>query len=192
MFVDDVELIYKSATEDTGTSYTDDLVVKVKTGDEEQSTTIPSSTINISQNGDGSYKLSIKDFKLVEGMMLGDVVADNLTGTTEGDFTTIKMSGVPVKLSNEIYAAALGDLNINIDAKFTADKLYALIDLDVTILGQVVHVIFGSPFIDTGIGQASANRQLDSERVYGIGGQRVSRAAAFGIYIVNGKKVIKK
>ncbi len=192
LFVDDVELIYKSATEDTGTSYTDDLVVKVKTGDEEQSTTIPSSTINISQNGDGSYKLSIKDFKLVEGMMLGDVVADNLTGTTEGDFTTIKMSGVPVKLSNEIYAAALGDLNINIDAKFTADKLYALIDLDVTILGQVVHVIFGSPFIDTGIGQASANRQLDSERVYGIGGQRVSRAAAFGIYIVNGKKVIKK
>lgn len=192
LFVDDVELIYKSATEDTGTSYTDDLVVKVKTGDEEQSTTIPSSTINISQNGDGSYKLSIKDFKLVEGMMLGDVVADNLTGTTEGDFTTIKMSGVPVKLSNEIYAAALGDLNINIDAKFTADKLYALIDLDVTILGQVVHVIFGSSFIDTGIGQASANRQLDSERVYGIGGQRVSRAAAFGIYIVNGKKVIKK
>lgn len=192
LLVDDVELIYKSATEDTGTSYTDDLVVKVKTGDEEQSTTIPSSTINISQNGDGSYKLSIKDFKLGEGMMLGDVVADNLTGTTEGDFTTIKMSGVPVKLSNEMYAAALGDLNINIDAKFTADKLYALIDLDVTILGQVVHVIFGSPFIDTGIGQASANRQLDSERVYGIGGQRVSRAAAFGIYIVNGKKVIKK
>lgn len=192
LLVDDVELIYKSSTEDTGTSYTDDLVVKVKTGDEEQSTTIPSSTINISQNGDASYKLSIKDFKLGEGMTLGDVVADNLTGTTEGDFTTIKMSGVPVKLSNEMYAAALGDLNINIDAKFTADKLYALIDLDVTILGQVVHVIFGSPFIDTGIGQASVNRQSDSDQVYGIGGQRISRAAASGLYIVNGKKVIKK
>ena len=192
LLVDDVELIYKSATEDTGTSYTDDLVVKVKTGDEEKSTTIPSSTINISQNGDGSYKLSIKDFKLGEGMTLGDVVADNLTGTTEGEYTTIKMSGVPVKLSNEMYAAALGDLNINIDAKFTADKLYALIDLDVTILGQVVHVIFGSPFIDTGIGQASVNRQSDSDQVYGIGGQRISRTAASGLYIVNGKKVIKK
>lgn len=192
LLVDDVELIYKSATEDTGTSYTDDLVVKVKTGDEEQSTTIPSSTINISQNGDGSYKLSIKDFKLNESLVLGDVVADNLASETEGEYTTIKMSGVPVKLSNEMYATLLGDLNINIDAKFTTDKLYALIDLDVTALGQVVHVIFGSPFIDTGIGQASANRQSGSNQVYEIGGQRVTRASKPGIYIVNGKKVIKK
>ena len=194
LLVDDVELIYKSATEDTGTSYTNDLVVKVKTGDEEQSTTIPSSTINISQNGDGSYKLSIKDFKLNESLVLGDVVADNLAGETEGEYTTIKMSGVPVKLSNEMYAAALENLRINLDAKFTTDKLYALIDLNVTVVGQeqVVHVVFGSPFIDTGIGQASANRQSDSDQVYEIGGQRVTHASKPGIYIVNGKKVIKK
>lgn len=190
LLVDDVELIYKSATEDTGTSYTDDLVVKVNTGDNDVSTTLPSSTINISQNSDGSYKLSIKDFKLNESLVLGDVVADNLTGTTEGEYTTIKMSGVPVKLSNEMYAAL--DLNFNIDAKFTTDKLYALIDLDVTALGQVVNVVFGSPFTESGIDHVSVNNHAQGNHVYEIGGQRVTRASKPGLYIVNGKKVIKK
>lgn len=192
LLVDDVELIYKSSTEDTGTSYTDDLVVKVNTGDNDVSTTLPSSTINISQNSDGSYKLSIKDFKLNESQVLGDVVADNLTGTTEGEYTTIKMSGVPVKLSNEMYAALLGDLNFNIDAKFTTDKLYALIDLDVTALGQVVNVVFGSPFTESGIDHVSVNNHVQGNHVYEIGGQRVTRASKPGLYIVNGKKVIKK
>lgn len=192
LLVDDVELIYKSSAEDAGTSYTDDLVVKVNTGDNDVSTTLPSSTINISQNSDGSYKLSIKDFKLNESQVLGDVVADNLTGTTEGEYTTIKMSGVPVKLSNEMYAALLGDLNFNIDAKFTTDKLYALIDLDVKALNQVVNVIFGSPFTETGIDHVSVKKYSGVNQAYEIGGQHVNRASVPGLYIINGKKVIKK
>lgn len=222
LLVDDVELIYKSSVtpdnpdnpdnpvtpddpdnpdnpdtpdtpEESGVSYTDDLVVTVANVDgNEESTTIPASTINISQNSDGSYKLSIKNFALGPGMVLGDVVADNLTGTTDGEYTTIKMSGVPVKLSNELFAAALGDLKINLDAKFTADKLYALIDLDVTALNQVVNVIFGSPFTETGIDHVTVKNHSEVDQVYGIGGQRVSRHAAPGLYIVNGKKVIIK
>ena len=158
----------------------------------EESTTIPASTINISQNSDGSYKLSIKNFALGPGMVLGDVVADNLTGTTDGEYTTIKMSGVPVKLSNELFAAALGDLKINLDAKFTADKLYALIDLDVTALNQVVNVIFGSPFTETGIDHVTVKKHSGVDQVYEIGGQHVNRASVPGLYIINGKKVIKK
>jgi hypothetical protein len=222
LLVDDVELIYKSSVtpdnpdnpdnpvtpdnpdnpdnpdtpdtpEESGVSYTDDLVVSVANVDgNEESTTIPASTINISQNSDGSYKLSIKNFALGPGMVLGDVVADNLTGTTDGEYTTIKMSGVPVKLSNESYAALLGDLKINLDAKFTADKLYALIDLNVTLLNQVVNVVFGSPFTETGIGHVTVKNHPEVDKVYGIGGQRVSRPAAPGLYIVNGKKVIIK
>ena len=179
--------------EESGVSYTDDLVVTVANVDgNEESTTIPASTINISQNSDGSYKLSIKNFALGPGMVLGDVVADNLTGTTDGEYTTIKMSGVPVKLSNESYAALLGDLKINLDAKFTADKLYALIDLNVTLLNQVVNVVFGSPFTETSIGHVTVKNHSEVDQVYGIGGQRVSRPAAPGLYIVNGKKVIIK
>ena len=146
----------------------------------------------ISQNSDGSYKLSIKNFALGPGMVLGDVVADNLTGTTDGEYTTIKMSEVPVKLSNESYAALLGDLKINLDAKFTADKLYALIDLNVTLLNQVVNVVFGSPFTETAIDHVTVKNHSEVDQVYGIGGQRVSRPAAPGLYIVNGKKVIIK
>ena len=179
--------------EDSGVSYTDDLVVSVANVDgNEESTTIPASTINISQNSDGSYKLSIKNFALGPGMVLGDVVADNLTGTTDGEYTTIKMSEVPVKLSNEMYALALGDLKINLDAKFTADKLYALIDLNVTLLNQVVNVIFGSPFTETGIDHVSVKNHSGINRVYEIGGQHVNRASVPGLYIINGKKVIKK
>lgn len=222
LLVDDVELIYKSSVtpdnpdnpdtpvtpdnpdnpdnpdtpdtpEESGVSYTDDLVVTVANVDgNEESTTIPASTINISQNSDGSYKLSIKNFALGPGMVLGDVVADNLTGTTDGEYTTIKMSEVPVKLSNESYAALLGDLKINLDAKFTADKLYALIDLNVTLLNQVVNVVFGSPFMETGIDHITVKNHSEVDQVYGIGGQRVSRPAAPGLYIVNGKKVIIK
>lgn len=185
LLVDDVELIY-------GNSYTDKLVVKVNTGENTETTEIPSSTINISRNTDGTYKLSIKNFSLAPGMELGDVVADNLTGSTEGEFTTIKMNEVPVTIGNELFAAALGDLKINLDAKFTADKLYALIDLDVTLLGQVVNVIFGSPFTETGLGHVSVDNHSVGNQVYEIGGQRVNRASVPGLYIINGKKVIKK
>ena len=185
LLVDDVELIY-------GISYTDKLVVKVNTGENTETTEIPSSTINISRNTDGTYKLSIKNFSLAPGMELGDVVADNLTGSTEGEFTTIKMNEVPVTIGNELFAAALGDLKINLDAKFTADKLYALIDLDVTLLGQVVNVIFGSPFTETGLGHVSVDNHSVGNQVYEIGGQRVNRASVPGLYIINGKKVIKK
>lgn len=185
LLVDDVELVY-------GISYTDKLVVKVNTGENTETTEIPSSTINISKNTDGTYKLSIKNFSLAPGMELGDVVADNLTGSTEGEFTTIKMNEVPVTIGNELFAAALGDLKINLDAKFTADKLYALIDLDVTLLGQVVNVIFGSPFTETGLGYVSVDNHSVGNQVYEIGGQRVNRASVPGLYIINGKKVIKK
>lgn len=185
LLVDDVELIY-------GISYTDKLVVKVNTGENTETTEIPSSTINISKNSDGTYKLSIKNFSLAPGTDLGDVVADNLTGSTDGEYTTIKMSGVPVKLSNEMYATALGELKINLDAKFTADKLYALIDLNVTLLNQVVNVIFGSPFTETGIDHVSVKNYSGINRVYEIGGQHVNRASVPGLYIINGKKVIKK
>ncbi|MBR2231716.1 MAG: hypothetical protein IJ891_05050 [Prevotella sp.] len=192
LLVDDVELIYKSANEESGTSYTDDLVVKVNAAGEESSTTLPSSTINISQNTDGTYKLSIKNFALGPGMELGDVVADNLTGVTEGEYTTIKMNDVPVTIGNEMFAVAVGDLKINLDAKFTADKLYALIDLNVTLLNQVVNVIFGSPFTETGIDHVSVKNHFGINRVYEIGGQHVNRASVPGLYIINGKKVIKK
>lgn len=192
LLVDDVELIYKSSAEDAGTSYTDDLVVKVNFGESVETTTLPSSTINISQNTDGTYKLSIKNFALGPGMVLGDVIADNLTGVTEGEYTTIKMNQVPVVIGNETYAAALGDLKINLDAKFTADKLYALIDLNVTLLNQVVNVIFGSPFTETGIDHVTVKKHSGVDQVYEIGGQHVNRASVPGLYIINGKKVIKK
>lgn len=185
LLVDDVELIY-------GISYTDKLVVKVNTGENTETTEIPSSTINISKNSDGTYKLSIKNFSLAPGTDLGDVVADNLTGSTDGEYTTIKVSGVPVKLSNEMYATALGELKINLDAKFTADKLYALIDLNVTLLNQVVNVIFGSPFTETGIDHVTVKNHPEVNQVYEIGGQHVNRASVPGLYIINGKKVIKK
>ena len=191
LLVDDVELIYKSSAEDAGTSYTDDLVVKVNFGESVETTTLPSSTINISQNTDGTYKLSIKNFALGPGMELGDVVADNLTGETEGEYTTIKMADVPVTIGSEI-GAALGDLRINLDAKFTADKLYALIDLDVKALNQVVNVIFGSPFTETGVDHVTVKKHSEVNQAYEIGGQHVNRASVPGLYIINGKKVIKK
>jgi hypothetical protein len=185
LLVDDVELIY-------GISYTDKLVVKVNTGENTETTEIPSSTINISKNSDGTYKLSIKNFALGPGMELGDVVADNLTGVTEGEYTTIKMNDVPVTIGNEMFAVAVGDLKINLDAKFTADKLYALIDLNVTLLNQVVNVIFGSPFTETGIDHVTVKKHSGVDQVYEIGGQHVNRASVPGLYIINGKKVIKK
>jgi hypothetical protein len=192
LLVDDVELIYKSSAEETGTSYTDELVVKINISEGTETKVIPSSTINISKNSDGTYKLSIKNFSLAPGTDLGDVVADNLTGSTDGEYTTIKMSGVPVKLSDEMFAIAVGDLKINLDAKFTADKLYALIDLNVTLLNQVVNVIFGSPFTETGIDHVTVKKHSGVDQVYEIGGQHVNRASVPGLYIINGKKVIKK
>lgn len=185
-------MVADDSENETGTSYTDDLIVKVNTGGSVQTTLIPNSTINISQNSDGTYKLSIKNFKLTEVMGLGDVVADNLNGVTDGEFTTIKMEQVPVTIGNAIFAAFLGELKINLDAKFTADKLYALIDLNVKAYNQVVNVIFGSPFTETGIDHVTVKKHSEVNQAYEIGGQHVNRASVPGLYIINGKKVIKK
>lgn len=93
----------------------------------------------------------------------------------------------------------LGDVPIKLDGKITEDKLYFTIDIDLALLGQVIHVTFGQDIV-TGIAdmEVTANGKTD---VYTLDGICVRRQVALkdalngvkpGIYVVNGEKVIKK
>ena len=121
-------------------AYTDVLIISVD-GD---STTVPSSTILIEKTGDDVYQFVMKDFQM-DAIMMGDIIADNIPGTTTDGITTLDVTGVPVTISDPLWAQMLPGLTVNIKAKFNDEKLYAVVDIDLTEqLGQMVVATFGT------------------------------------------------
>lgn len=73
------------ATASFATDYTDNLTVTV---DGKAMPTIQS-TISVTENTDGSYKFSLNNFKFMT-FSLGDIVVDNIAGTTNNGVTSLK------------------------------------------------------------------------------------------------------
>ncbi|MDE7377959.1 MAG: calycin-like domain-containing protein, partial [Paraprevotella sp.] len=88
----------------------------------------------------------------------------------------------------------LGDVPVVLVAEMTADKLHCLIDIDMMeTLEQVIKVTFGTPFKTTGI-QKVVPSQNKSTRYYSLDGVLKGsdwNQLSKGVYIVNGKKVVK-
>ena len=87
----------------------------------------------------------------------------------------------------------LGEVPIDLKGVMTADKLSAKIDINFVALGMVIEVTIGET-TETGIDQAVTTRPASSA-VYNLNGVRVANNwnnnLPKGVYIVNGKKVIK-
>ena len=122
-------------------------------------------TINVTQNEDGTYRLSINNFTLVLSetvMPIGNIVVDNLTGYTvagkttivanqaimieAGDDPNVDMWFGPV-LSEELNEElGLGGVPIIMAAQFDETNAKVDIDIDLTaVLEQFINVTFTTP-----------------------------------------------
>ena len=95
----------------------------------------------------------------------------------------------------------LGDVPLQMVGKISDDKFYTTIDIEMVSLGQTIHVVFGTDDFGSSIHSALSEKQMQTTNVYTLQGilvkGNVEKAHALdglqkGIYIVDGKKVIKK
>lgn len=188
----------------TTRTYTDKLVVTV----DGESSDPMDATILLEDLGDGTCNLSLKNFTLVSGedaISVGNINVTNLT-VTEGDsYKNLVceqiIQVVPGEPEDEGWIGPmLGDVPIRLTGKFTDDKFYCTIDIDMSeTLGQVIGVKFGSDIIVDGICRVvtAATGRVDVYTLNGVCVRRgVSAASALdglqrGVYVVNGKKIIK-
>ena len=181
--------------------FTDGLVVKVN----EDSTPAQSTTVTVTETGNGEYTFSLKNFKLSMGeieLPVGSIILEGVKGETDAQgFTTLTFNeSVTIQKGDDPEESwmgpNLGPVPIDMTGKFKGDKLYCNIDINMVALSQVIKVQFGSEFSSIEDVKVSDNGKVD---VYTLGGilvrRQVEAASATndlpqGIYIVNGKKVM--
>ena len=181
--------------------FTDDLVVKIN----EESTPAQSTTVTVTETGNGEYTFSLKNFKLSMGeieLPVGNIILEGVKGETDTQgFTTLAFDdGVTIQEGDDPEETWIGpglkEVPIKMTGKFKGDKLYCNIDINMETLNQVIKVQFGSEFSSIQDVKVSDNGKVD---VYTFGGilvrRQVEAASATndlpqGIYIVNGKKVM--
>ena len=130
-------------------TYTDNLVVTI-----EDKTTAPlQTTINVEPNENGTCKLSLLNFVMVDGedeMPVGNIIVDEINAETANGITTFATKQTvpltPGNLDDVSFwlADMLTEINIDLTGKMTEGSLYCTIKIDLTeALGQVIGVEFG-------------------------------------------------
>ena len=183
--------------------FTDDLVVTI----DGTSTPPQSTTISLTETGNGEYTLSLKNFKLGSGdeaVPVGSIILEGVRGETNtGGITAITFNdNITIQAGDEAgvdgwLGPNLGLVPIDMAGEFTSGKLSCTINIDMTsTLGQVIKVEFGKELSSIQEVKMSDNGKVD---VYTLGGilvrRQIEAASAVkdlpqGIYIVNGKKVM--
>ena len=114
--------------------------------------------------GDNGYNLSLKNFCLTIGdavMPVGNIEVTNVEGVDEYGYTTIHHNSplaiTPgndgVHLEDEWVGPMLGEVPIDLTARFTDSALNANIDIVLAMLGQTIEVsLFGvAPVLNTDV-----------------------------------------
>lgn len=188
----------------TSKTYTDDLIVTIN----DQSTPAQKSNIDFVNHEDGTCDFVLKNFCLDEGedvLYVGNIELKNVELVSGDSYNTFETKQIINILpgddsSKEWFGPMLGNVPIDMQGKINEEQLYCTIDIDMmSSLGQMIKVTFGKD-ITTGITHVSvtAEKLVD---VYTLNGtllrSRVSSENALnglqpGVYVVNGKKVVKK
>ena len=193
-------------------TYTDNLTVTING----ESTEPQQTEILVTENVDGTFNLSLDNFILYtedDLMPVGNITLNNLIATTENGITkfettqeiTIQPGNLEGSTPDMWMGPLLGNVPVDLQAKLNADKLYCTIDIDMmSSLGQIIEVVFGTDEFNTtpegGDGIENVTAADAKVNVYNLQGvvvkTNVNTANALdglkqGIYIVNGKKVVK-
>ena len=149
--------------------YTDQLVVTVAG----QEMPAQEATIAVGQAADGTYTLALKNFSLAGIGGIGTVKVTGVQGTVADGYIALHADKTVTIAAGEDadtpWTMAGVQVPVVLDAQLTADKLYAVIDIN--FMGQLtVNVVFGSP-VSAGIKQLSVDNA--SRTVYDANGRRL-------------------
>lgn len=165
-------------------------------------------TVKVTEELDGTYTLSLNNFCL-GAIPVGNIRVDKIVPLVTG--TTVKFSlnrtiqitkgDLPGVSEDDYLGPKLGDVPIVLASAMQGDKLFLVIDIDMTEtdLGQMIKVTFSKDFT-TGVSSVTVEDGAALVDVYTLNGtlvrSNVSRAQALdglqkGIYVVGGRKVIK-
>lgn len=183
----------------TQTNYNEKLVVTI---DNVSTDSIPAA-ITVVDNGDGTCDFSLKNFMLVAGessMPIGNVdlkgvkmeKVDGVSNISTNQNIVIQPGEDSNYGEDEWIGPGLGEVPIVLTGKLTATALYVNIDIDMSeSLQQVINVVVGQEKnVTSGINGVKVNPSTNATTIYTLGGVRVNKAIK-GVYVINGKKVIK-
>ena len=142
-------------------TYTDNLVVTIngQTSDPQQA------TVNLVDNGDGTYSFVLKNFVLwMEGepMPVGNIEVNGMTLTDENSYRSFTHTqtitigsgdeGFQMEVGGELYTLTaedwagpmLGEIPVSLNGKANEEKMFVGIDIWFEPLQQNIHVEFGS------------------------------------------------
>ncbi len=184
--------------------YQDELVVTV----DGFATDSQQAEIAVETLGDGTCNLSLKNFCLiVEGDVapVGNILLEGVKMVEESGYYVIstqqdiKITEGDLEGMTDWMGPMLQEVPIDLKGKITADKLYCTIAIDMVSLGQVINVQFGDEMA-VGINQYRTECTRELVNVYSLQGTLI-RTNIFsanvldglpkGLYIVNGKKIVK-
>lgn len=186
-------------------NYAENLVVSING---ESTDPVPAS-IDVQKKENGTCTFMLKNFMLAAGessIPVGTIVLEGVTMTEADGQTTLEttqtiriqagdLADVPV---DDWLGPNLGDVPIVMSGKIVGDNLLANIDIDMSAtLEQIINVKLGTdegfPEIPEGIEHIDA-AQGNATVIYDLNGVRqmqpLSRLAK-GVYVVNGRKVVK-
>lgn len=186
-------------------NYTEPLVVTIN----EESTEPQDVPVQVMTLVDGSCIFRLNNFKLTAGessIPVGNIVVADVNVENKGQYDAISTkqdilitAGTDESVPAEGWLGPmLGEVPLVLNGKMMADKLFVNIDIDMSAtLEQIINVKLGTdegfPEIPEGIEHIDA-AQGNATVIYDLNGIRqmlpLSRLAK-GVYVVNGRKVVK-
>lgn len=190
----------------TEKTYTDDLVVTIN----DQSSEPQKADIQVEFLDNNKCNLSLKNFCLGTGedmLAVGNIELNGIELAAGEGYQTFDVEqtititpGTLPDVPEEVWLGPmLGEVPIKMTGKVNNERLYCEIDIDMMAsLQQIIKVTFGSDIAASVSGVSVATGKVD---VYSVSGvlvrKQVEAASALnglqrGIYIVGGRKVIKR
>lgn len=173
----------------TSQNYTDQLSVSKGAGQDY--------TTTVERTADGKLNLTIRNFyfkALFINFAIGNIELKDIPHTTEGNIVSfsgdIKGTIVPGDDKKVTWQGPtlMANPQIKISGKLDGAHLYFTAQIAAPVVGNVA-VDFGKENLVTSLGHAPRTSKADV--IYSLDGRRLDRAPEHGVYILNGKKVMK-
>lgn len=186
-------VIIASAMTAMATDYTDNLIITIDNG---KHTTVNDVKITVTQQENGKYSFSLKDFSFAE-TRVGDIELNDIEGQEKDGIITLNVPKTNIKIKNPSFGIGT-TINIKgIDFSMTAkisnatNKMYA--DMTMKAIRQNIKAIYGDEKnITTGISNLPVDNTNDKVELYNLQGQRISEAKPGQVVIEKrGGKAVK-
>lgn len=186
-------VIIASAMTAMATDYTDNLIITIDNG---KPTTVNDVKITVTQQENGKYSFSLKDFSFAE-TRVGDIELNDIEGQEKDGIITLNVPKTNIKIKNPSFGIGT-TINIKgIDFSMTAkisnatNKMYA--DMTMKAIRQNIKAIYGDEKnITTGISNLPVSNDNEKEEIFNLQGQRISEAKPGQVVIEKrGGKAVK-